>query len=59
MSRVPREDFARGAAIAALTRGNHKVGGLAVFVGLVRDMVGEENLGAQVEVLALHPDHDP
>ncbi len=46
MIRVQREDFDLGAEIEALTRGNHKVGGLAVFVGLVRDMVGEENLGA-------------
>ncbi len=102
MIRVQTEDFDLGAEVAALTRGNHKVGGLAVFVGLVRDMVGEENLGAMtlehypgmtekalarieeeakarwpleaslvihrvgrldlgtdVEVLGLHPDHDP
>ncbi len=46
MIRVQREDFDLGAEVAALTQGNHKIGGLAVFVGLVRDMVGEENLGA-------------
>ena len=46
MIRVQREDFDLGAELAALTAGNHKIGGLAVFVGLVRDVVGEEALGA-------------
>ncbi len=46
MIRVQREDFDLGAELAALTEGNHKIGGLAVFVGLVRDVVGEEALGA-------------
>jgi len=40
MIRVQREDFDLGRELAALTAGNHKVGGLAVFVGLVRDMAG-------------------
>jgi molybdopterin synthase catalytic subunit len=44
--RVQTEDFDVGAEIEALTRGNHAVGGLAVFVGLVRDRLGEEALGA-------------
>ncbi len=35
MIRVQREDFDLGAEMAALTAGNHSVGGLAVFVGLV------------------------
>ena len=46
MIRVQREDFDVGAELAALTEGNHAVGGLAVFVGLVRDRVGGEALGA-------------
>ena len=46
MIRVQREDFDVGAELAALTEGNHAVGGLAVFVGLVRDRVGGETLGA-------------
>ncbi len=46
MIRVQTEDFDIGAEIAALTRDNHEIGGLAVFVGLVRDMAGEEALGA-------------
>ncbi len=46
MIRVQREDFDLGQELAALTAGNHKVGGLAVFVGLVRDMAGAETVGA-------------
>ncbi len=46
MIRVQRADFDLGAEMAALTAGNHCIGGLAVFVGLVRDVVGEEALGA-------------
>ena len=44
--RVQREDFDVGAELAALTRGNTRIGGLAVFVGLVRDMAGEEEIAA-------------
>ena len=46
MIRVQREDFDVGAEMAALTAGNHAVGGLAIFVGLVRDVAGEAALGA-------------
>jgi molybdopterin synthase catalytic subunit len=46
MIRVQREDFDVGAEMAALTAGNHAVGGLAVFVGLVRDVAGAAALGA-------------
>ena len=46
MIRVQKEDFDVGAEIAALTGGNHRIGGLAVFVGLVRDMAGGEAIGA-------------
>ena len=38
MIRVQLEDFDVGEEIAKLTRGNHQIGGLTVFVGLVRDM---------------------
>ncbi len=40
MIRVQNEDFDLGRELAALTRDNHDIGGLAVFVGLVRDMTG-------------------
>ena len=46
MIRVQREDFDLGRELAALTAGNHKVGGLAVFVGLVRDLAGDQAVGA-------------
>jgi molybdopterin synthase catalytic subunit len=46
MIRVQREDFDVGAELEALSRGNHRIGGLASFVGLVRDMAGGETIGA-------------
>ncbi len=46
MIKVQREDFDVGREIAALCDGNRAVGGLAVFVGLVRDMAGERPVGA-------------
>lgn len=39
--RVQERDFDIGAELAALTTGNHRVGGLGVFVGLVRDLAGD------------------
>lgn len=39
MIRVQREDFDIGRELAALTDGNLEVGGLGVFIGLVREMV--------------------
>jgi molybdopterin synthase catalytic subunit len=46
MIRVQLEDFDVGREIAALTAGNHKIGGVATFVGLVRDIAGGEPVGA-------------
>lgn len=46
MIRVQREDFDIGAEIAGLTGGNHRIGGVASFVGLVRDMAGGHAIGA-------------
>jgi molybdopterin synthase catalytic subunit len=46
MIRVQREDFDVGAEIARLTRDNHRIGGVASFVGLVRDLAGGERIGA-------------
>lgn len=40
MIRVQREDFDPGAELARLTAGNHGIGGVASFVGLVRDQGG-------------------
>lgn len=46
MIRVQREDFDIGAEISALTGGNRAIGGVASFVGLVRDMAGDAEIGA-------------
>ena len=46
MIRVQTEDFDIGAELARLTDGNTKVGGLASFVGLVRDLAGEDTVSA-------------
>ncbi len=46
MIRVQREDFDVGAELAALSRGNHRIGGVASFIGLVRDMGGGERVNA-------------
>lgn len=47
--RVQREDFDLGAEVAALRAGNPKVGAVAAFVGLVRDL----NDGSGVSTLRL------
>src|SRR5437764_1802595 len=46
MIRVQREDFDIGAEIAALTAANRQIGGVATFVGLVREMAGGAAIGA-------------
>jgi molybdopterin synthase catalytic subunit len=46
MIRVQREDFDPGAEIARLTAGRTDVGGVACFVGLVRDLAGGQAIGA-------------
>lgn len=44
--RVQEEDFDIGRELAKLTAGNHAIGGLGVFVGLVRDIAGGESVSA-------------
>ena len=46
MIRVQEEDFDVGNELSALTAGNTAIGGLAVFVGLVRDMAGGSEISA-------------
>jgi molybdopterin synthase catalytic subunit len=46
MIRVQREDFDVGAEIAALTRGQTGIGGVASFIGLMRDVAGGETVRA-------------
>jgi molybdopterin synthase catalytic subunit len=49
MIRVQREDFDVGAELDRMVAGNYRIGGVASFVGLVRDMGG----GDQVSALTL------
>ncbi|RDD62412.1 molybdopterin synthase catalytic subunit MoaE [Ferruginivarius sediminum] len=46
MIRVQREDFDLGAEVKALTARNPRIGGLCSFVGLVRDMHGDDSVRA-------------
>ena len=49
MIRVQREDFDLGKELTALTRDRPSIGGLASFVGLVRDVAG----GAKITAMTL------
>jgi molybdopterin synthase catalytic subunit len=44
MIKVQQEDFDIGAETSRLTDGNNSVGGLACFVGLVRDIAGDDSV---------------
>ncbi len=46
MIRVQKHDFDLGQELKLLTDGNHGIGGLCSFVGLVRDMAGDAAVGA-------------
>ena len=46
MIRVQEEDFDAGAEVRALTAGHTDIGGVASFVGLVRDTAGGAAVGA-------------
>ena len=46
MIRVQREDFDVGAELAALSAGDRGIGGVASFVGLVREVAGGAAVGA-------------
>ena len=46
MIRVQAGDFDSGAELEALSKGNHAIGGVCLFVGLVRDMGGKDALTA-------------
>lgn len=49
MIRVQLEDFDVGAELNALTDGNHGIGGMCSFVGLVRDLPGDEQSAMTLE----------
>lgn len=44
--KVQSEDFDVGAELAAMTGGKTGIGGVTLFVGLVRDMAGGESVSA-------------
>ena len=44
--RVQSEDFDLAAEIDALTKGNHGIGGIASFMGVVREMAGDRPIQA-------------
>jgi molybdopterin synthase catalytic subunit len=46
MIRVQREDFDVGAELDALTRGKTGIGGVASFIGLMRDVAGDKPVSA-------------
>ena len=46
MIRVQREDFDVGAELERLAAGNPRIGGIASFIGLVRDMGGNDRVSA-------------
>jgi molybdopterin synthase catalytic subunit len=46
MIRVQREDFDTGKELDRLAAGDHSIGGVAGFIGLVRDMGGPELVSA-------------
>jgi len=46
MIRVQTEDFDIGAEISRMTSGKTEIGGLASFVGLVRDYAGDEKISS-------------
>jgi molybdopterin synthase catalytic subunit len=46
MIRVQREDFDVGAELAALTHGQTGIGGVASFIGLMRDIAGDKAISA-------------
>jgi molybdopterin synthase catalytic subunit len=53
--RVQAEDFDVGAELTALSAGNAKVGGVASFVGLVRDIATEGSSAASSMTLEHYP----
>jgi molybdopterin synthase catalytic subunit len=59
MIRVQREDFDIGAELGRLAHGNHRIGGIASFVGLVRDMSKIDDGGGSDRVSALTLEHYP
>jgi len=53
MIKVQPENFDISAELSALTAGKHGIGGVASFVGLVRDMVGVDGRDAALQAMTL------
>jgi molybdopterin synthase catalytic subunit len=53
MIKVQQEDFDVSAELAALAAGNHGIGGIVSFVGLVRDLVGPNNTEPALRAMTL------
>jgi molybdopterin synthase catalytic subunit len=53
MIRVQSEDFDIGVELTRLSEGNHTIGGVASFVGLVRDMSPAGEIGAKIGAMTL------
>jgi len=59
MIRVQREDFDVGRELARFGAGNARIGGVCVFVGLVRDMTDDAGGGRTKPVGAMTLEHYP
>jgi molybdopterin synthase catalytic subunit len=59
MIRVQREDFDTGAELDRLAAGDHRIGGIASFVGLVRDLSPSGMADGGDAVTALTLEHYP
>ncbi|MGH7048132.1 MAG: molybdenum cofactor biosynthesis protein MoaE [Stellaceae bacterium] len=59
MIRLQREDFDVGVELDRLAAGNHQIGGVASFVGLVRDMSPDGAGGGADRITALTLEHYP
>jgi molybdopterin synthase catalytic subunit len=59
MIRVQREDFDAGVELDRLAAGNHRIGGIASFIGLVRDLLTSGAGGGSDQVSALTLEHYP
>jgi len=59
MIRVQREDFDPGAELAGFSAGKTSVGGICLFIGLVRDYLGDDPAAAAGTVCAMTLDHYP
>ena len=53
MIRVQREDFDVGAEIARLTAGNHRIGGIASFIGTVREGASHDGSTSLIGAITL------